>query len=402
MSAMVVSEQSRRATLAQLPLGAFETGPDGAWDYVSPALIEMLGGLPTSSLLGREWLNRVHRDDLQRVLAEYRQAREFGRPWRQEFRMVSAEGATIHVGIDANPLPLEANDRGVRFVGLVKDRTHTVLAEQHALETHTLVRELQEAVREGIVIMRGDVVIAANSAAARIVGAESADELIGVVPADLLHPDDRAAFIDLPGSAVLSVRVGRLRRFDGSYVTVVVHGRPVSYAGADARLVAYVPVTDAVITAAVAARNEVQVRALEALIPVPYHRLALNGDEIGTLEFVNLAFASALGYTVDELVGMHVDDITAPDQRDATHEAMRDFIASEGAAPRTFHKRYLHRDGSVVEADLWSAIYRDPVSGRMVTMTISAFAQGSDAPSEPEGTLAAVGGGTPSVGLRFT
>lgn len=126
---MIVSEQSRRATLALLPLGAFECGADGSWDFVSPTLSDLLGGVPTSSLLGREWLRRVHPDDLDAVRAEYEQARAFGRPWRQEFRMVAADGTTVHVGVDANPLPSDAPAGGVRLVGLVHDRSRVAGAE---------------------------------------------------------------------------------------------------------------------------------------------------------------------------------------------------------------------------------------------------------------------------------
>ena len=123
---MIVSEQSRRATLTLLPLGAFECAADGAWDFVSPALAALLGGMPTSSLLGRGWLEHVHPEDVDVVLMEYRQACESGTAWRQEFRMLTRAGRVVHVGVDANPLPPDGPGRGPRLIGLVHDRSRAV------------------------------------------------------------------------------------------------------------------------------------------------------------------------------------------------------------------------------------------------------------------------------------
>lgn len=250
MSSMIVSEQARRATLSMLPLGAFETAPDGAWDFVTPGLVELFGDIPTSSLLGREWLSLVHRDDFQRVVAEYRQAREYNRPWVQAFRMLRPDGIVIHVGVDANPLPQEPGQRGRRYVGLVKDRTIVVRALEQAREFDELRQELQELVREGIIINRVDITVAANSAAARILKFDSADELIGMSGSQRVHPDDLEEMMRYARSDSQSRATVRFKCKDGSYRMLLVHGRSIMYAGAPARLVSFLPVDDPLIVSA--------------------------------------------------------------------------------------------------------------------------------------------------------
>lgn len=367
---LLVPEPARRATLALLSLGAFETTADGAWDYVSPALTEMLGDLPTSSLLGREWLSRVHPDDLQRVLAEYRQSREYERPWKQAFRFIGADGGILHVGVDANPLPQEPGVRGIRYVGLIRDRSNTVRAADQALESQQLFEQMQDLLSEGVAIARGEVVLAANPAAARILGYEHPDEVFGRPALSFLHPDDRDRFSAYLGSDSQSFTTGRIVRPDGVEVTVVVQGRPVLYAGAPARLVTFVPITDPLVEAAISARNERQLHALEGLLTMPYHRMALEGEEAGRIEYANPAFGELVGRSPDELVGMNVLALTHPDDVKASTESIAGFVVTEGREPVRVRKRFVRPDGSAVAVELLSAIYRDPVTTRAVSMTV--------------------------------
>lgn len=353
-----------------LPLGAFETTADGAWDYVSPVLIEMLGGLPTSSLLGREWLSRVHHDDLQRVLAEYRQARDFDRPWRHSFRFITADGSVLHVGVDANPLPQERGERGVRYVGLIRDRSQVVRALEQAQEAQTLVEEMLDLVREGVAINRGEVTLAANPAAARILGYDTPEQLVGRAPVGFLHPHDRPRFAAFLRSDAHTFTTGQVVRPDGSEVTIVVQGRVVMYAGAPARLVTFVPITDPLVEAAISARNEMQLHALEGLLTVPYHRIGLEGEEAGRIQFANAAFCELVGRSAVELLGMDVVTLTPPGEAAATRHAISHFVSSEGRAPTRTIKRFLRPDGSTVRVELLAAIYRDPVTTKAVSLTV--------------------------------
>jgi PAS domain S-box-containing protein len=73
---------------------------------------------------------------------------------------------------------------------------------------------------------------------------------------------------------------------------------------------------------------------------------------------VNKAFADMLGYTEDELRGKTWQELTPPDEVEATQKVIASLLAGEKDAAR-FIKRYIHQDGSYVWADVSVAIRRD-------------------------------------------
>jgi PAS domain S-box-containing protein len=73
---------------------------------------------------------------------------------------------------------------------------------------------------------------------------------------------------------------------------------------------------------------------------------------------VNQAFADMLGYEPAELVGVLAATVTYPDDRDALVGALSQMSTGEISEFRT-EKRYLHRDGQVVSAQVDLALARD-------------------------------------------
>lgn len=365
-----VPADQRRATLALLPLGAFETAPDGSWEFVTPRLLAMLGDLPLSSMKGREWLKRIHPDDLQRVIAEYRQARNFGRPWEQQFRLLNSDGYPVPIGVDAIPLP-GVGERGTRYIGLVRDRTNYVRAYEHGAETRRLFEQLLDASSEGVLINRVDVTVAANRAAAQILGWETGEELIGNRGIDRIHPDDIERLMEAAHSQEDRVTTAKFLRKNGTWVDVAVRGRPITYEGAPARLVTFIPLSDPMVASAIAARSALQLHTLESLVHSPYHRIAIDGPDAGRILSTNAEFASLLGRTVAEVVGMHFIEFTHPDDIAVSQNAFQDFTAHEGTSSTHLRKRLIAKDGSTVLVDLDSAAYRDPLTGRLEGMTFT-------------------------------
>jgi len=70
-------------------------------------------------------------------------------------------------------------------------------------------------------------------------------------------------------------------------------------------------------------------------------------DESRTIFQANSAFCDYLGYTRHELVGMTVDEITHPADRDRTAEVFQ-VLRFGGDPAHTYEKRYLRKDGSIV------------------------------------------------------
>jgi PAS domain S-box-containing protein len=95
------------------------------------------------------------------------------------------------------------------------------------------------------------------------------------------------------------------------------------------------------------------------------------GKSITTLSgaiHVNLAFCDMLGYSDEELGRTRWQDITHPDDIEATQSALAPLLAGKLDAAR-FSKRYLHKNGSVVWADVSTFVRRDSANHPLYFMT---------------------------------
>ncbi|HEY0833497.1 MAG TPA: PAS domain S-box protein [Azospirillum sp.] len=81
-------------------------------------------------------------------------------------------------------------------------------------------------------------------------------------------------------------------------------------------------------------------------------------DPSGVVIMVNPAFAAMLGYTPDELAGMPVSRFTHPDDR-ALQTRVFDRAARGEPTLRPFDKRYLCKDGRVVQVNVRQSLLRD-------------------------------------------
>ena len=78
--------------------------------------------------------------------------------------------------------------------------------------------------------------------------------------------------------------------------------------------------------------------------------LALSTPQ-GFIARVNRSIADMLGYTPDELRGVHFATIAYPDDVDATRVALTSLLTGERTTYR-YDKRYLHRDGRGIWSDV--------------------------------------------------
>jgi PAS domain S-box-containing protein len=80
-----------RLAYGSLPVLIWTAGADGTCDYLNERWSEFTG-LPVADLLAWAWLDRVHPDDRERLVAEYRSAVTARAPVRLEFRMLHRDG----------------------------------------------------------------------------------------------------------------------------------------------------------------------------------------------------------------------------------------------------------------------------------------------------------------------
>lgn len=84
----------------------------------------------------------------------------------------------------------------------------------------------------------------------------------------------------------------------------------------------------------------------------------------------NRRFCELFGYTPDEVPGLHVDQLTHPEDRDITR-VLLDRLRSGELEHYQLQKRYIRRDGRVIWVDLSGAVVRDAAGA--VMYYLSAF-----------------------------
>ncbi|MDA3956677.1 PAS domain S-box protein [Oceanispirochaeta sp.] len=74
---------------------------------------------------------------------------------------------------------------------------------------------------------------------------------------------------------------------------------------------------------------------------------------------VNQAFADMLGYTREELRDKTWQELTPPEDIEVINQKLNSILAEEQKATR-FEKKYIHKNGSIIWADVSTVLHRDP------------------------------------------
>jgi PAS domain S-box-containing protein len=179
---------------------------------------------------------------------------------------------------------------------------------------------------------------------------------------DVVHPDDAAAFskamaATLNHGAPLAF-LGRIYRQDGELRWIDFHGKAQAAQDGAAPLVLGV-VSDVTTrkmteTALLESRERFENIVSQAATGV------LQADAGGRITVVNKKFCEILGYARNELLGLTILDITAPESIEPTLMALGKVSAGEGDGGVVVQKQYRRRDGSLMWASSSVSAIRGP------------------------------------------
>lgn len=184
-------------------------------------------------------------------------------------------------------------------------------------------------------------------------------DLLGTTIDDHLHPDDLPLLAERVQHATGSwpVMVHRALHRDGSYRWLSTRSQVLRDGGGwPTEIVS----TSRDVTTQV--EVERQLASSQALLQWAFEQspvgLAIS-DFDGAIVRANAAFAELLGYDGDsQLVGQRIPDITHPDDRAVDALNHRELLSRHGITQHVA-KRYLHRDGSPVGAQVWATTLDD-------------------------------------------
>jgi diguanylate cyclase (GGDEF)-like protein/PAS domain S-box-containing protein len=214
---------------------ALEGGRLAVWDceiasdliYLSDGWARLLGETPEArTMLSAELLPLVHPQDQEAARAAFVGAIKGERPaYHAEYRLRTQSGGWKWVLSSGRVTERDARGRAVRISGVTADIDARKRAEQATAEAEERYRALIELTPNGVIVHCNGVIEYANAAAARILKARSARELLGVAIAETIHPEQRARFDERmmflragPGAVEFEERALRCR--DGSDAVV--------------------------------------------------------------------------------------------------------------------------------------------------------------------------------------
>ncbi|MFQ6044856.1 MAG: PAS domain-containing protein, partial [Gemmatimonadales bacterium] len=193
-------------------------------------------------------------------------------------------------------------------------------------ESEERFRSLVELSPDTIAVHQDGKIVYVNAAAVRLMGAESAEQLVGTPALDRVHPDDRPIAAErigrmLKDGVAAEPLVERFLRLDGTAVEVEVRAAPIIYGGRPAVQVVARDVTDRRRAEEAVRESEARYRKLVDPAPVGVYRTTLGGEIL----YANDALVEMFGFeSFDEFAkdGVVVR-YASPEDRKRLLEALR-------------------------------------------------------------------------------
>jgi PAS domain S-box-containing protein len=366
----ILDEVTLRALIEHVPATVYIDRLDetGSNVYTSPRLESELGYTVEEWVSDKDLYTKVlHPEDRERILAEYRRARDTDEPFRAEYRMIARDG-TVHWFLDEAAVIRDETGRPAYFHGFLLDITEQRKladalrsSEEELRRQQQYVESLVEINPTAIVTVDRDGRITSWNLAAEELFSYSRNEAIGRNLDDLVVGRE-----DLRSQAVSYEEVLRAGRFhtitqrarrDGTLadvelivVPVMEKGEPTGY------LVIYHDIS----------QLQRQKQYYESLLEVSPTAIVTVDPDYKVTSW-NPAAEKLFGYTREEAVGRDVDSLVA--KTEAVHrEAVQvNRQAKEGGQVRLTTRR-TRKDGSLVDVDVRAAPIR--VGDQMVGLYV--------------------------------
>jgi PAS domain S-box-containing protein len=304
---------------------------------------------------------RLHPEDRDKLVATGEKSCGDGTPFECELRLIRTDGEVRTVWTSGR-VDVDEQGKPLRIYGAVQDITDRRRAQEALARSEARLAEAQRIGHIG----SWEWDIPAN----RVCWSDELCRLFGIDPRafggtlegylEMVHPDDR----DMTEAAV-----ERALRRGGPFAF---EHRVVRW-GDDVRIIfgrgeVFVDAAGKPVRVAGTAQDITEQRRMEEELGKSQERFhsAFMGAAIGKaivsldrkILQINPAACATLGYTVAELVGRSIEDITHPEDREKTRQFVSQLV-SGGDPSGTYETRFQHRDGHVVWSLVTSTVVRD-------------------------------------------
>lgn len=345
------SEESFRSLAENAFDGIAVYGADERFLYVNKRMAEMFGY--TVEQMEQMTFNDTARPEDRPQHTERARKRLSGEllPNRYETVAVRSNGVQFPVELSVTRASWRGQTAGIVFV---RDLSPLREAEKAQRQMEGLFRTLFELTPDAVGLHQDGKIVAVNQAAARLLGYNSPEELVGKPALELVHPDDRKRIEErirqtLAGRASELLELRVLRR-DGTAVWVSGNDGRIFWQGRPAILVSLRDETERMQKNRMLQEAEERYRLLFELSP---DGIAVHQD--GRVVLVNPAGLRMLGYErPEELVGKPVLEVVHPDFRSMVVERIRQTMETGFSVP-LFEELFLRRDGTPIWVEVASS-----------------------------------------------
>ena len=191
------SEKRYKTLIEFAPFGIFHTDLHGATTYVNPFWCK-LSGLTPEEALGNDWLDAVHTNDRDALLAGWQNSTSIQQAAISEYRFVRKNGGLSWVLAQAIP-EKNADDQIVGFIGTVTDISKHIFAEKDLREKNAFIESINNASPDFIYIydIEEQKYIYKNEGIQAILGytKEEVEKMGNRIFTLLMHPDDHEHYV---------------------------------------------------------------------------------------------------------------------------------------------------------------------------------------------------------------
>ncbi|RIH87845.1 Phytochrome-like protein cph1 [Calidithermus terrae] len=353
------SEARFRALSEHAPIGIYFSDPTGYNLYTNPQA-QRIGGYTLEQGLGRGWVEFIHPEDRERVIAECGAATRAGQAYEIRYRWLRPDGTVRSSRVLGVPIT-GADGRVTGYVGTVEDTTERERAEEALRDSEERYRSLVEATAQIVWARDASGQFAAEQPGWAAFTGQSFEEYRGWGWLHAVHPDDRERVSQTWRECVREQRVYEieylLRRHDGEYRHMQVRAVPVRAPGGGVRewVGIHTDVTEE--------KRAERASAYLAAIVESSVDAVISKDLSGVITSWNKGAEAMYGYTAEEVVGKPVTVIIPPHLAAEEEEILARVRRGERVAEyETLRRR---KDGFDLHVSLTVSPIRDR-AGRVV------------------------------------
>ncbi|WP_370653910.1 PAS domain S-box protein [Undibacterium sp.] len=293
--------------------------------YVNPAAIKLFGAHSEQDLVGKSLLGLIHPDFHQLALTQAKTITKHGvsTPMQEEV-LIKLDGSLIVAEVQSTSIIYDEEPAFHTFIHDITKRKRILAALQESEERH---RALVEWSPEGIFIHRDKKLIYVNPSTIKMLGANSAQDLLGKSVLDIISSDFHPLVPEQVGSILehgspAPMTEMKFRKLDGTLIDVETQGTSIEFDGAPASYVAWNDISkrkkneEAQRIAATAFESQ------ECMFVTDAQRVILQ---------VNKAFSEITGYCAEEVVGRTPELLNSTRHDGAFYAAMMESITQTGS-----------------------------------------------------------------------